>query len=45
MEIKEKILELEKTIEEKLSDFEKETGLQISFVNRRENGFKIDIRI
>ncbi len=46
MEFREKLDELEKSIERKLQDFEKDTGTRISYVNRdREKGFNVTVRL
>ncbi len=46
MEFKEKLNELQKCIEKKLSDFEKDTGTTISYIKRdKEEGFKVNIRL
>lgn len=45
MEFKEKLNELEKCIEEKLKDFEHDTGLIVSFVTRsNDKGFDVRVR-
>lgn len=46
MEFKEKLMELEKCIETKLRDFERDTGMQISYIGRAgEKGFKLSVRL
>lgn len=46
MEFREKLYELEKSVEKKLQDFEKDTGTKVSYIKRdKEEGFKVNIRL